>query len=134
MAEEEYQFSVLVDEATTDSPIDAKLKDYHVHTLVGPQEGFETDQLKNFDFTGRLKPGQRGHVQKFSPTTLENEFELFTHHMQKVLLKTETNETRFKVDEIEMNLVIGAEGSISFLGTGGKITGEGSIKLKFVRK
>jgi hypothetical protein len=32
---------------------------------------------------------------------------------------------------LEVDLTISAEGSVSFLGTGGKVTGEGSIKLSF---
>lgn len=34
---------------------------------------------------------------------------------------------------LEVDLTLTAEGSVSFLGTGGKVTGEGSIKLTFER-
>jgi hypothetical protein len=38
-----------------------------------------------------------------------------------------------KLDEIELSVEISGEGEVKLLGTGGKATGKGAIKLKFKR-
>jgi len=44
-----------------------------------------------------------------------------------------TNPLGLPLKTLEVDLTITAEGSVSFLGTGGKATAEGSIKLTFER-
>jgi hypothetical protein len=51
----------------------------------------------------------------------------------EILGQVFTNPLGLPLKTLEVDLTITAEGSVSFLGTGGKLTGEGSIKLSFER-
>jgi NTP pyrophosphatase (non-canonical NTP hydrolase) len=44
------------------------------------------------------------------------------------------NETGMSLEEVELSIEVSSEGQISILGSGGKISGSGGIKLSFKRQ
>ncbi len=44
------------------------------------------------------------------------------------------NETGLSLEEVELSIEVSSEGQISILGSGGKIAGNGGIKLSFKRR
>jgi hypothetical protein len=69
-------------------------------------------------------------------STIEAELQKLVTQMNRILprLKSEeTAEPSFALNEIALHVEINAEGSLSILGTGGKLGGKGGMQLTFTR-
>jgi hypothetical protein len=64
-----------------------------------------------------------------APESLQEKLSAFLRSMDTALGGIPALLGAYKVDEIELSLEIGAEGELSILGTGGKITGTSGITL-----
>jgi hypothetical protein len=69
-----------------------------------------------------------------SPETLQNNLKSFLGSMETAISGVPQLLGGYALDEIELSLEVGAEGEIGLLGTGGKLSGKGSISLKLKRK
>jgi hypothetical protein len=65
-----------------------------------------------------------------SPETLQANLSAFLNSMQSALTGIPNLLGPFEVGELELTVEVGAEGQIGLLGTGGKLSGKGSITLK----
>ena len=70
---------------------------------------------------------------KVSPETLQNNLTAFLGLMEKAISGIPQLLGGYALEEIELSLEVGAEGEIGLLGTGGKLSGKGSISLKLKR-
>ena len=57
----------------------------------------------------------------------------FLSAMESVLNGVPSELAKYKLDEMEIEVEVNAEGSVGLLGTGGKVGGEGSLTLKLKR-
>jgi hypothetical protein len=74
-----------------------------------------------------------GVRREVSASDLKNNLSKFLSAMQTVLDGAPTAVAGYKIDEMEIEVEVSAEGGISLLGTGGKVGGKGSITLKLKR-
>lgn len=96
----------------------------------GGSDAFEEDNLLD----GRL--GLFGFAQRraqVSAETLQNNLKSFLASMETAMDGLPKILSGYSLDEIELSLEVGAEGEIGLLGTGGKLSGKGSISLKLKR-
>lgn len=68
-----------------------------------------------------------------SPETLQANLKRFLGSMTTAMEGIPSVLAGFELNEIELSLEIGAEGEIGLLGTGGKVSGTGSISLTLKR-
>jgi len=81
------------------------------------------------DLISKLAPGR---IQ-ISPQTLQSKLKTFLMSMNTVLADVPLLLGDYGVEEIELSLEVGAEGELSLLGTGGKLTGKSGITLTLKR-
>lgn len=67
------------------------------------------------------------------PQTFQSKLKIFLASMNTALSGVPPLLGEYKVDEIELSLEVGAEGELSLLGTGGKLTGKSGITLTLKR-
>lgn len=84
--------------------------------------------------TKMAQPGFFGRMverrAQISPDTLKQNLNKFLDSMGGAMAGIPGTLAGFELDEIELSLEVGAEGEIGLLGTGGKLSGKGSITLK----
>jgi hypothetical protein len=68
-----------------------------------------------------------------SPEKLQSNLKSFLQSMEKAMAGIPQLLAGYSLEEIELSLEVGAEGEIGLLGTGGKLSGKGSISLKLTR-
>jgi hypothetical protein len=57
----------------------------------------------------------------------------FTNGMQGVIARVEAEEGRWRLQEVQVAVEIGAKGSVNLLGTGGEVSGNAGLTLTFTR-
>lgn len=94
--------------------------------VSGRQGAFETGEtLGMFGFTERSA--------KVSAEKLQSNLKNFLFSMETAMKGIPVLLAGYALEEIELSLEVGAEGEIGLLGTGGKLSGKGSISLKLKR-
>jgi hypothetical protein len=93
-----------------------------------PQEADE-DQDTTLSPVGDVLRGIVRRKTTIPPESLQEKLSTFLRSMNTALGGIPALLGAYKVDEIELSLEIGAEGELSILGTGGKITGTSGITL-----
>ncbi|MCP3728466.1 hypothetical protein M3I53_36080 [Paraburkholderia sp. CNPSo 3272] len=71
---------------------------------------------------------------KVPPEKLQSNLKSFLASMETAIDGVPQVLAGYALDEIELSVEVGAEGEIGLLGTGGKLSGKGSISLKLKRK
>lgn len=92
----------------------------------GADEYADQQETMSFPFLGRLIE-RRAEI---SPEKLKKNLASFLDSMGSAMAGVPDFLAGYKLEEIELSLEIGAEGEIGLLGTGGKLSGKGSITLK----
>jgi hypothetical protein len=65
--------------------------------------------------------------------TLTDGVASFVAGMHGVIARAEAEAGAWKLDEVQVNVEVGAKGSVSLLGTGGEVSGGGGLTLTFRR-
>jgi len=98
-------------------------------TQVGPPKDPDEDEDTTLSPVGDLVRGILRHKTTVTPESFQEKLSTFLKSMNTALGGIPSLLGAYKVDEIELSLEVGAEGELSLLGTGGKLTGTSGITL-----
>lgn len=71
---------------------------------------------------------------KVEVTKLKQEMRGFIQAMRECLDEADTDDSKIRLDEVEVSVEVNGEGQLSLFGTGGKVGGKGSLTFKFKRQ
>jgi hypothetical protein len=72
--------------------------------------------------------------RKVEVTKLKQEMRGFIQAMRECLDEADTDDSKIRLDEVEVSVEVNGEGQLSLFGTGGKVGGKGSLTFKFKRQ
>ncbi|MTJ11049.1 hypothetical protein FJR11_00230 [Anabaena sp. UHCC 0187] len=72
--------------------------------------------------------------RKVEVTKLKQEMRGFIQAMRECLDEADTDDSKIRLDEVEVSVEVNGEGQFSLFGTGGKVGGKGSLTFKFKRQ